>query len=199
MIITLEKKREIIKMREEEEPEVEILGSFRNNANIVKRKEKVLKYLEPNEKYIKTLRKSSVSYPIDNSSLTLKDAVAHCADSSDVETLSSYKEKEKEIRIIDDDETVEEEKSPIEVEKPLTEEKKPKEKLRQVMKTWYDPERKSLMFKVECENSGSDENFIIITREELITRSPNLLLYFYENHVQFTHSDDFKAGKMTRV
>lgn len=72
-------------------------------------------------------------------------------------------------------------------------------KKKRIVEAAFDEAQQNLIFKVECELSnkqGKCENF---TRDEILSHDPKLLLYFYENHIQFTKTPRFRPEGMRKL
>ena len=65
-----------------------------------------------------------------------------------------------------------------------------------INKVSFDDQSQKLVFTVTTETDKKEVCSKVLTREEVIQEDPVALLYFYERHLQFTKSPDFKPEKL---
>jgi len=70
------------------------------------------------------------------------------------------------------------------------ESKKSKRKVEEII---YSYKEGKTLYKI----TGEDKEFM--TREEILSEDPSILLYFYENHLKFAKTSDFGPAKMKKV
>lgn len=73
-------------------------------------------------------------------------------------------------------------------------------KLWKNINVFYDENTVQLCFKVEFVLDGESETRVmVLTRQEMIEYNPQILLYFYENHLQFPSIPEFNPEMLQRV
>jgi len=83
----------------------------------------------------------------------------------------------------------------------MTPEVAPKEnpkKLRRIVRTDYNKDSQKLIFKVQSLLTTEKETSEL-TREEVLKEDPTMLLYFYENHLEFSKTPQFKPEKLKKI
>ncbi len=72
-------------------------------------------------------------------------------------------------------------------------------KIKRILRVVFDKEKGDLLFKVEGHSSSSRKALSTQTKEEILKHDPRLLLYFYENHLEFPHVPEFKPEKLKKL
>jgi len=54
-----------------------------------------------------------------------------------------------------------------------------------IVSIWFDPNKKTFMYKVECKFNDQVKRHRYLTRQEILKEDPMLLIYFYEKHIEF--------------
>jgi len=65
---------------------------------------------------------------------------------------------------------------------------------------FYGKDNQEKLFKFEFYEHGiSESKSIVFTKEQILQHDPRWILYFYENHLQFVCSPEFKPERMKRI
>lgn len=70
---------------------------------------------------------------------------------------------------------------------------------KRILEAAFDEAQQNLIFKVECELSNKQGKCENLTRDEILSQDPKLLLYFYENHIQFAKTPGFKPEGLRKL
>ena len=81
---------------------------------------------------------------------------------------------------------------------PVNLPKEIKKKLRRIIRTDYNEKLQMLVYKIESLSANEKESFEF-TREEILEEDPKILLYFYENHLEFSKTPQFKPEKLKKL
>lgn len=68
---------------------------------------------------------------------------------------------------------------------------------KKIVQMCFDEITENYVYKVE--NDANSAKLLILTRDEVIKEDPRILLYFYENHIQFSQSAHFQAEKLRKL
>jgi len=68
---------------------------------------------------------------------------------------------------------------------------------RKIVQMCFDEITENYVYKVETDPNSA--KLLILTRDEVIKEDPKILLYFYENHIQFSQSAHFQAEKLRKL
>ncbi len=68
------------------------------------------------------------------------------------------------------------------------------------MSLFYGKNSSEILFKFEYYEENMDElQTKVFTREEILQHDPRWILYFYENHLQFSKTPNFKPERLKRI
>ena len=70
---------------------------------------------------------------------------------------------------------------------------------KKIIQMAFDSTLQKLIFQIECEVGNLEKNFLYLTREEIIEQDPELLLNFYEDHIQFAQIGDLGSEGLKRL
>jgi len=76
---------------------------------------------------------------------------------------------------------------------------KPTAGSKKIVQMCFDEISEGYVYKVEAEANSSSSKLLLLTREEVIKEDPKILLYFYENHIQFSQTAHFQAEKLKKL
>jgi len=70
---------------------------------------------------------------------------------------------------------------------------------KKIVQMCFDEISEGYVYKVEAEPSQGSSKLQVLTREEVVREDPKILLYFYENHIQFSQTAHFQAEKLKKL
>ena len=68
---------------------------------------------------------------------------------------------------------------------------------KKIVQMCFDEITENYVYKVETDTNSA--KLLLLTREEVIKEDPKILLYFYENHIQFSQTAHFRAEKLRKL
>ena len=76
---------------------------------------------------------------------------------------------------------------------------KPTSGQKKIVQMCFDEISEGYVYKVEAEPGQCSSKVLLLTRDEVIKEDPKILLYFYENHIEFSQTAHFQAEKLKRL